>query len=71
MRISSADVRERHAGPCRRRGFGSALLTHGEAFCASAGYRRIELSTSELQPAAMALYAARGYRLAWTATATQ
>ena len=33
------------------------------AFCREAGYRKVVLSTSELQVAAMRLYEASGYRL--------
>ena len=47
----------------RRKGLGRALLAHAEAFCRDAGYRTVVLSTSELQVAAMRLYASSGYRL--------
>lgn len=68
----TAEVRRMYVDEIyRRRGFGSALLAHGEAFCIATGYRRIELSTSELQPMAMALYEARGYRLVRSVTATE
>jgi putative acetyltransferase len=50
----------------RRRGFGRALLAAAEDFCRGAGYRRIVLSTSELQVAAIRLYEASGYRLVRT-----
>jgi putative acetyltransferase len=65
---------ERHAGDAaevrrmavdrahRRRGFARELLGTAEDFCRDAGYRRIVLSTSELQVAAMRLYEASGYR---------
>lgn len=68
----TAEVRRMYVdAPYRRRGFGSLLLAHGEAFSAAEGYRRIALSTSELQPAAKDLYEARGYRLARTVTARE
>jgi putative acetyltransferase len=47
----------------RRRGFARELLARAEGFCRGAGYRRIVLSTSELQSAAMRLYETSGYRL--------
>jgi ribosomal protein S18 acetylase RimI-like enzyme len=47
----------------RRKGLGRTLLAHAEAFCRDAGYRTVVLSTSELQVAAMRLYASSGYRL--------
>jgi len=46
----------------RRKGLGRALLAHAEAFCRNAGYRKVVLSTSELQVAAMRLYESSGYR---------
>ena len=48
----------------RRRGVGRALLATAEDFCRQHGYRRMILSTSELQAAARCLYEASGYRLA-------
>ena len=47
----------------RRRGIGVRLLTHLEDFCIEEGYRRILLSTSEVQEAALMLYKAQGYQL--------
>lgn len=47
----------------RRKGIGRELLATAEAFCRDAGYRRIVLSTSELQAAAARLYESSGYRL--------
>lgn len=46
----------------RRKGIGRELLGTAEAFCRQSGYRRMVLSTSELQTAARALYEASGYR---------
>ena len=42
---------------------GRELLAAAEAYCRASGYRRIVLSTSELQVAARQLYEASGYRL--------
>ena len=47
----------------RRKGIGRKLLAAAEAFCRKAGYRRIVLSTSELQLAAGQLYHSSGYEL--------
>jgi len=48
-------------GAYRRQGLGSVLLSHAEQFCRDYGYAKVVLSTSELQPQAIALYRARGY----------
>jgi ribosomal protein S18 acetylase RimI-like enzyme len=47
----------------RRKGIGRKLLAAAEAYCRASGYRKIVLSTSELQVAARRLYEASGYRL--------
>ena len=47
----------------RRTGIGRALLATVESFCRQGGYRRIVLSTSELQLPAARLYESSGYRL--------
>jgi GNAT superfamily N-acetyltransferase len=47
----------------RRKGIGRELLAAAEAYCRASGYRKIILSTSELQVAARRLYEASGYRL--------
>ena len=47
----------------RRRGIGRALLATAETFCGERGYRRIVLSTSELQAPAARLYESSGYQL--------
>jgi putative acetyltransferase len=47
----------------RRKGVARELLATAEAYCRASGYRKIVLSTSELQVAARRLYEASGYRL--------
>lgn len=47
----------------RRKGIARELLATAEAFSCDRGYRRIVLSTSELQVAARRLYESSGYRL--------
>ena len=39
------------------------MLRHAEQTCRDAGYATLTLSTSELQPAALAFYRQSGYRL--------
>lgn len=46
----------------RRKSIGRELLGVAEAFCRDCGYRRVVLSTSELQVAAMRLYESSDYR---------
>jgi putative acetyltransferase len=46
----------------RRKGIGRELLATAEAFCRDCGYRRVVLSTSELQVAAIGFYESSGYR---------
>jgi GNAT superfamily N-acetyltransferase len=68
---SAAELRRMYVAPeVRRRGIARAMLAYAEQVCREAGYRRLVLSTSELQPAAIALYRATGYRLAYEAVAT-
>lgn len=60
----SAELRRMYVAPeVRRRGVARAMLAHAEQVCAAAGLRRLILSTSELQPAALALYRASGFIL--------
>jgi GNAT superfamily N-acetyltransferase len=47
------------------------MLAAAEAECRRRGFRRLELSTSELQPAALALYRNSGYALAREIVAEQ
>lgn len=47
----------------RKKGLGRALLASAEAFCIKHGYRKMVLSTSELQRAAAQLYQSSGYSM--------
>lgn len=47
----------------RKKGIGRALLATAEAFCLKHGYRKLVLSTSELQQAAAQLYQSSGYQM--------
>ena len=60
----AAELRRMAVDPAhRRRGVGRALLATAEGFCRQHGYRRMILSTSELQMPARRLYESSGYRL--------
>jgi ribosomal protein S18 acetylase RimI-like enzyme len=60
----SAELRRMAVAKAHRRtGIGRALLSMAESFCRQCAYRRIVLSTSELQLAAARLYESSGYRL--------
>ncbi len=54
---------------CRGRGFAQAMLRYAEDTCRAAGTPVLTLSTSELQPAALAFYRKSGYRLVREETA--
>ena len=59
----SFELRRMYVSPnARRQGIGSKMPRHAEDECRRLGVSRLELSTSELQPAAVALYRAAGYR---------
>lgn len=65
-RLSSTamELRRMYVAPeARRRGVASAMLAFAEAWCRDAGVAELHLSTSELQPAALALYRGSGFRL--------
>jgi putative acetyltransferase len=47
----------------RRKGVARTMLTHAEHVCRETGCDKLVLSTSELQPAALALYRASGFEL--------
>jgi GNAT superfamily N-acetyltransferase len=58
------ELRRMYVDPAvRRAGLGRLMLGFAEDECRRLGVRRLELSTSELQPAALALYQRAGYRL--------
>ena len=62
--VEAMELRRMYVDPrARRGGIGRSLLRFAEAECRQLGARRLELSTSELQPAALALYRSEGYRL--------
>jgi putative acetyltransferase len=66
------ELRRMYVDPnARRLGIGRALLRHAEAMCRAFKARRLELSTSELQPEALAMYRDAGFRLLREAEAEQ
>ena len=61
---NSYELRRMYVSPeARRLGIASQMLQFAEDECKRRGGLRMELSTSELQPAAVALYRSAGYRL--------
>jgi putative acetyltransferase len=59
----AVELRRMYVAPAwRRRGLARAMLAHAEQAARDAGCRRMVLSTSELQQAALGLYRASGYR---------
>jgi GNAT superfamily N-acetyltransferase len=60
----SLELRRMYVDPSARRcGIASVMLRFAEDECRRLGARKLELSTSELQSAAIALYKRAGYRL--------
>jgi putative acetyltransferase len=58
------ELRRMYVDPSvRRSGIARLMLRFAEAECRRLNVRRLELSTSELQPAALELYRHTGYRL--------
>ena len=58
------ELRRMYVDPsARRHGIARLMLRFAEAECRRLNVRRLELSTSELQPAALELYRDAGYRL--------
>jgi putative acetyltransferase len=58
-----AEIRRMYVDPAMRRsGIARKMLQFAEEECRRTGVREIELSTSELQQAALALYRSAGYR---------
>ena len=66
------ELRRMYVDPsARRSGIARLMLRFAEAECRRLKVRRLELSTSELQPAALELYRHAGYRLLHEAVAEQ
>jgi GNAT superfamily N-acetyltransferase len=66
------ELRRMYVDPAARRsGIARSMLRFAEAECRRLDMRRLELSTSELQPAALELYRRAGYRLLHEAVAGQ
>lgn len=62
---AGAELRRMYVDPAaRRRGVARAMLAEAEALCAAWGVRRLFLTTSSLNQAAIALYRRAGYRQA-------
>ena len=58
------ELRRMYVDPAvRRAGLGRRMLGFAEDECGRLGIRTLELSTSELQPAALELYRRAGYRM--------
>ena len=68
--IDVVELRRMYVGPGhRRKGLARQMLEHAERTAENLGYRRMVLSTSELQQAALAMYRAEGFRLVREETA--
>ncbi len=66
------ELRRMYVAPAaRRRGIGRMMLDFAERHVAGLGIPRIDLSTSELQQAALALYRRAGYELVRTEQADE
>ena len=66
------ELRRMYVDPsARRSGIARLMLRFAEAECRRLNVRRLELSTSELQPAALELYRDAGYRLLHEVVAEQ
>jgi putative acetyltransferase len=66
------ELRRMYVDPTvRRAGLGRRMLGFAEDECRRLGARTLELSTSELQPAALELYRRAGYRLVRQVVADQ
>jgi GNAT superfamily N-acetyltransferase len=58
------ELRRMYVDPSARRlGIGRRMLHHAEAECRRRGFKRLELSTAEIQIEAIVLYRSGGYRL--------
>jgi putative acetyltransferase len=66
----AAELRRMYVDPAyRRHGLARMMLDHAEHVCRKAGTSALTLSTSELQPAALAFYRNAGYALVREETA--
>ena len=66
------ELRRMYVDPSARRGgIGRSMLLFAEDECRRRNIRKLELSTSELQPAALQLYRNAGYRLLCEVVAEQ
>lgn len=69
---SDMELRRMYVAPAaRRRGIGRLMLEFAENHVRSRGIHRLKLSTSELQPDALALYRNAGYKLTRTEVADE
>jgi len=67
----AAELRRMYVAPeARGQGIARSMLEHAEHICRSIGIDVLQLSTSELQVAALALYRASGYQLTSEEVAT-
>jgi GNAT superfamily N-acetyltransferase len=58
------ELRRMYVNPAARQlGIGRRMLLYAEAECRRRGFKRLELSTAEIQTEAIALYRSGGYRL--------
>lgn len=70
--VDAMELRRMYVDPSARRGgIARSMLQFAEAECRRLHVRKLELSTSELQPAALELYRHAGYRLLSEAVAEQ
>ncbi|MBL4740713.1 MAG: GNAT family N-acetyltransferase [Sneathiella sp.] len=61
---SSMEIRRMYVSSnYRRKGIAKALMSHAESICRRAGIMQIELSTSEVQGAAVAFYKSLGFQV--------
>jgi len=62
--LSSMEVRRMYVSPdYRRTGIAKALMSHAESICRRACIKQIELSTSEVQEAAVKFYKSLGFQI--------
>jgi len=62
--VEAMELRRMYVDPDqRRRGIARAMLAYAEQECRRRNFKRLDLSTSELQGEALALYRNAGYRL--------